>query len=152
VGAVRRNGRETEHLLAVPAADVTFTATIPTYTVIWLTPLGTVSSAKTVTVTPLPKVEVICVPADGWPAGGYAGCPTLLGPVDMPLSGGSYQYGWSSPSDLPPGAHYRVRVRWANEVLSEVTIRAVAGGTKTKDPFTFEAGRTVPFKVALQLQ
>jgi hypothetical protein len=139
-------------LLEVSADSVTFTATIPTYTVTWLTPLGTVSSAKTVTVTPLPKVEVICVPADGWPAGGYAGCPTLLGPVDMPLSGGSYQYGWSSPSDLPPGAHYRVRVRWANEVLSEVTIRAVAGGTKTKDPFTFEAGRTVPFKVALQLQ
>jgi hypothetical protein len=138
--------------LAVPAADVTFTATIPTYTVTWLTPLGTVSSSKSVSVSPLPKVEVICVPAAGWPAGGYAGCPTLLGPVDMTLSGGSYQYGWSSPSDLPPGAHYRVRVLWANEVLSEVTIRAVAGGTKTKDPFTFEAGRTVPFKAALQLQ
>lgn len=134
-------GGDTDYLEVTPQS-VTFTAQTAQYAVTFLTPLGTVSSSSNITVSPLPTVEVCRITATG--------CDVIFGPVTMRLQGGSYQASWDTPASLQPGPFYKVRVRHSGAVLADVLVTAVSGGTKTRDPFTFEAGRTLPIKVTLQ--
>jgi hypothetical protein len=130
-------------LLYRPA--VTFTVKAAPYTATFLSPLGTSNSAPNVVISPLPTVQVLCI-------GAAALCPAGVFPVQLAteLKGGSYQTNWTSPSNLVPGDHYRIRVVWNGYTQAEVTVRGVAGGTKTKEPFTFEFGRTLPVKFTVQ--
>jgi hypothetical protein len=113
------------------------------YDVTFLGPVGIVSTAPNVRVAPLPEVVVCRAPCNE---------PALqLFRGTAELKGGSYQINWSAPSDVEPGPHYRIQVLWQNIMQDEVAIRGVAGGTKTKEPFTFEIGRNLPIKFTLQL-
>jgi hypothetical protein len=121
--------------------------------VTWLTPLGTVSTAPNVDVAPeVPWVEVTCVAAGG-PCTA-AGHVIFQGAAPRTISNGDswYQVNWQTPSNLVSNSLYDVRVLLGSggpALGAPQRIRAVAGGTKTKEPFTFETGRTLPLKFTL---
>jgi hypothetical protein len=127
-----------------------FTATAATYRVTYLSPLGTVNSAPNVDVSGWhPHVVVRCTTVS-------AACSTanaILFQAAAPLTDGYYQVNWQSPSNLPGESFYRVQVLWGLNgppVGDAQLIRGVTSGSKTNEPFTFQIGRTVPIKFALQ--
>jgi hypothetical protein len=138
--------------LTIPAADVTFTATVPSYTVTMLTPLGTVSSAPNLVLNPAPEVRVCRKPCAGPGDDLHSPSPAT---ATLQSSKGEtwYQFNWQSPSASttnPAGPNYEVRVLLNGAELYRRDITGVSSGSKARNPFEFEMGRTIPVKFTIR--